>query len=210
MLGLRLFSVFRETIDLSWFVLGQEPFSAILGNGAKRLVATRTFLVVDSPDRFNELIGANDLGLDIAFGVPIVEDGLGVGEHDQATVNVIGGAAGDEVCDGAPAGFAQGLDELEVPLVLGDGGVDALSFPTFKGADEVSSAADLDVADEVLAFDDEVALRCYDEKVDLSREAFVLQEKILQDKHVHVGVFELVQDTTFPVDAGANEMQVFL
>lgn len=186
-------------------MLGQEPFSAILGNGAKCLVATWAFLVVDSLDRFNELIGANDLGLDIAFGVPVIKDGFGVGEHDQATVNVIGGAAGDEVCDGASAGFAQGLDELEVSLVLGDGGVDALSFPIFKGADEVSSAVDLDVADEVLALDDEVALRCYDEKVDLSGEVFVLQEKILQDKHVHVGVFEFVQDTAFPVDAGANE-----
>lgn len=51
-------------------MLGQEPFSTILGNGAKRLVATRAFLVVDSLDRFDELVGANDLGLDIAFGVP--------------------------------------------------------------------------------------------------------------------------------------------
>ena len=54
-------------------MLGQEPFSAILGNGAKRLVATRAFLVVDSLDRFDELVGANDLGLDTAFGVPVVE-----------------------------------------------------------------------------------------------------------------------------------------
>lgn len=132
-------------------MLGQEPFSAILGNGAKRFVATRAFLVVDSLDRFNELVGANDLGLDIAFGVPVVEDGLGVGEHDQAAVNAIGGAAGDKIRDGATAGFAQGLDEFEVPLILGDGRVDTFPLPAFEGTDEASSAIDLDVADEVLA-----------------------------------------------------------
>lgn len=210
LLGLRLFSVFCEVIDLPWLVLGQEPFGAILGNGAKRLVAARAFLVVDSLDRFNELIGANDLDLDIAFGVTVVEDGLGVGEHDQAAVNVIGGAAGDKIRDGATAGFAQGLDELEMPLVLGDGRVDAFPLSAFEGTDEVSSAVDLDVADEVLALDDEVALRCYDEEVDLSRETFVLQEKILQDEHVHVGVLELVQNAAFAFDASANETQVFL
>lgn len=59
-------------------MLGQEPFSAILGNGAERLVAARSFLVVDSLDRFDELVGTNDLGLDVAFGVPIVEDGFGL------------------------------------------------------------------------------------------------------------------------------------
>lgn len=68
LLDLGLFSIFSEIIDLPWLVLGQEPFSAILGNGAKRLVATWAFLVVDSLDRFDELVGANDLGLDITFG----------------------------------------------------------------------------------------------------------------------------------------------
>ena len=38
----------------------------------------------------------------------------------------------------------------------------------------------------------------------------MLQEEILQDEHVHVGVLELVQDATFAVDAGAHEAQVFL
>lgn len=174
MLGLWLFPIFCEGIDLPWLVLGQEPFSAILGNEAKRLVVTRAFLVVDSLDRFNELISANDLGLDAAFGVPIVEDGFGVGEHDQTAVNVVGGAAGDKIRDGAPAGLAQGLDELEMSLALGDGRVDTFPLTAFEGADEVSPAVDLDVADEVLALDDEVALRRDDEEVDLSSEAFVL------------------------------------
>lgn len=125
-------------------------------------------------------------------------------------VNVIGGAAGDKIRDGAPAGFAQGFDKPEMPLILGDGRVDAFPLAAFEGTDEISSAVDLDVADEVLALDDEIALRRYDEEVDLSREAFVLQEKILQDEHIHVGVLELVQDAAFAVDAGAYEAQVFL
>lgn len=173
-------------------MLGQEPFSAILGNGAKRLIATGAFLIVDSLDRFDELVGTNDLGLDIAFGVPVVEDGLGVGEHDQATISIVGGATGDKIRHGAPAGFAQGLDELEMSLVLGDGRVDTFPLTAFEGTNKVASAVDLDVADEVLALDDEVALRRDDEEVNLSGEAFVLQEKILQDEHVHVGVLELV------------------
>lgn len=149
-----LFPIFSEVINLPWLVLGQEPFSAILGNGAERLVAARSFLVVDSLDRFDELVGTNDLGLDVAFGVPIVEDGFGVGEHDQATISIVGGATGDKIRHGAPAGFAQGLDELKVPVVLGDGRVDTLLLSAFEGADEVSSAVDLDIADEVLALDD--------------------------------------------------------
>lgn len=173
-------------------MLGQEPFSAILGNGVKRLVAARSFLVVDSLDRFDELVGTNDLGLDLALGVPVVKDGLGVGEHDQTAVNVVGGAAGDKIRDGASPGFAQGLDELEMSLVLGDGRVDTFPLTAFEGTNKVASAVDLDVADEVLALDDEVALRRDDEEVNLSGEAFVLQEKILQDEHVHVGVLELV------------------
>lgn len=191
-------------------MLGQEPFSAILGNGAERLVAARSFLVVDSLDRFDELVGTNDLGLDVAFGVPIVEDGFGVGEHDQATISIVGGATGDKIRHGAPAGFAQGLDELKVPVVLGDGRVDTLLLSAFEGADEVSSAVDLDIADEVLALDDEIALWRYDEEVDLSGEAFVLQEKILQDEHIHVGILEFVQDVPFTVDAGRARGAVFL
>ena len=38
----------------------------------------------------------------------------------------------------------------------------------------------------------------------------MLQEKILQDEHIHVGILELVQDVPFTVDAGAHEAQVFL
>ena len=87
-----------------------------------------------------------------------------------------------------------------MPVVLGDGRVDTLLLSAFEGADEVSSAVDLDIADEVLALDDEIALWRYDEEVDLSGEAFVLQEKIL----------EFVQDVPFTVDAGAHEAQVFL
>lgn len=56
----------------------------------------------------------------------------------------------------------------------------------------------------------EIALWRYDEEVDLSGEAFVLQEKILQDEHIHVGILEFVQDVPFTVDAGAHEAQVFL
>ena len=97
-----------------------------------------------------------------------------------------------------------------MPVVLGDGRVDTLLLSAFEGADEVSSAVDLDIADEVLALDDEIALWRYDEEVDLSGEAFVLQEKILQDEHIHVGILEFVQDVPFTVDAGAHEAQVFL
>ena len=77
-------------------------------------------------------------------------------------------------------------------LVLGDGRVDTFPLTAFERTNKVASAVDLDVADEVLALDDEVALRRDDEEVNLSGEAFVLQEKILQDEHVHVGVLELV------------------
>ena len=38
----------------------------------------------------------------------------------------------------------------------------------------------------------------------------MLQEKILQDEHIHVGILEFVQDVPFTVDAGAHEAQVFL
>lgn len=73
-----------------------------------------------------------------------------------------------------------GADKFEMALVLGDGGVDALSFPVFEFTDEFSSLVHLQIAYEVFTFDHKITLLGENKKIYLSRKSLVLQMEILQ------------------------------
>lgn len=158
-------------------------------------------LIVDRLDGCNKLVSANDLRFHILRRIAVIEHRFRIGEHHEAAKLVVERAIGKQIERYAVVVATNRANQLQMAPVLRDGRINALSPASAQIANEIPLRIDLNVPVEVLAFDREVALAREHHEIDLRSEAVMLQEQVLQDHHVHMGVLQLVENAVLAGDA---------
>ena len=164
-------------------MLRQKILSKVHHFGFRAYRSTR--LGIDCMDIGDKLISPDDLIFHFRLSISGIENRFGIGKHHNRAVIFVKILFKEGFGKRVPF-FSQAhlFDELKVPQVLCDRGVDAFSLLMVENTGEFSSMVDFDIPIEVLAFYDKKALACDNEKIYLSRKTVMLEVKVTQHTHM--------------------------